>query len=163
MFGKVLYFDRKKINDYTAIITGEKVVKVDKIRISQEKGAGLKIPIVSGDAKASKEYEVTIAESFLYDVEEFERKLRFPVENQVVELVQLNDYYQAADTGFNSVVLAVHGFAERADKIYIKAGEYKCLSEEKNRKNFLKYMIWLKLLFKQQKLQTVKSRILCTG
>lgn len=76
MFGKVLYFDNKKVNEYTAIITREKVLKIDKIEVSQDKGGTVKIPIASGNAKTSKSYEATMEESLLYDVEEFERKLK---------------------------------------------------------------------------------------
>jgi hypothetical protein len=76
MFGKVIYFDDKKFNDYLAIATGNKVAAVDSMKISNDKGLGVDIPFVSADVKGSKSYEASIKESILFDIANFESKLQ---------------------------------------------------------------------------------------
>ncbi|MDR3541969.1 MAG: hypothetical protein P4L69_13520 [Desulfosporosinus sp.] len=75
MFGNLLYYDTKKINDYKAIIRGSRNVKIEKMDISNDKGANIHLPIAGGEIKATKSYEATIEESLLFDCDEFERLL----------------------------------------------------------------------------------------
>ena len=76
MFGKVIYYDRNKVLDYTAIIDGKPQVEVTKTRKSKSKEAGLAISAVSAGAKQEETYEETKIESILHNITEFESKLR---------------------------------------------------------------------------------------
>lgn len=76
MFGKVIYFDDKKFNDYFAIATGNKIVSINHMQISNEKGIGLDVPFVATDLKGSKRYEASIKESILFDIDQFEKNLQ---------------------------------------------------------------------------------------
>lgn len=75
MFGNVLFLDFQKVNDYKTIIKGEKNLKIEKVRISNDKGIDAKIPIVSGAYKASQNYEASVEESALFECDEFEKLL----------------------------------------------------------------------------------------
>lgn len=75
MFGNVIYFDSKKISDYAAIARGSKNLRIEKMDISNDKGANLTLPIVGGDVKVTKSYEATIEENNLFDCDEFEHLL----------------------------------------------------------------------------------------
>lgn len=75
MFGKVIYFDSKKFNDYFAIATGNKIAEIEHMQVSNDKGVGLSSPILSAEIKGSKSYEANIKESLLFDIDNFEKKL----------------------------------------------------------------------------------------
>lgn len=75
MFGKIMYYDKKMIEDYSSVINGQRPLKIDEYRISNDKGIAADLKFISGDAKASKEYTAKVMESMLYDCAEFEKKL----------------------------------------------------------------------------------------
>lgn len=75
MFGKVIYFDEEKINEYKSALLGKKNVKINQINVSDDKGIGISIPIVSGSAKANKSYSAEIQNSLLLECNEFETAL----------------------------------------------------------------------------------------
>lgn len=76
MFGKVIYFDEKKFNDYFALANGSKITAIDHMQISNDKGVGVGTSFVSADYKGNKSYEATIKESILFDINDFEKKLK---------------------------------------------------------------------------------------
>lgn len=75
MFGKILYYDKKAIDEYMSIITGNKIVNIESYDISNDKGIKTDLKVISADAKASKSYTAKVQESMLYDCYKFEKKL----------------------------------------------------------------------------------------
>ena len=75
MFGKVLYFDRKAIDDYSAIASEGKKVRIEEVEVSKDIGGSIgnsSFPI-EVDAKAEKKYVAKMIESMLYDCADFEK------------------------------------------------------------------------------------------
>ncbi len=60
MFGKLIYYDREKINDYTAILIGEQTSKVDEYEISNDKGINANMKLLGADSSTIKKYKVKI-------------------------------------------------------------------------------------------------------
>ncbi len=54
MFGKLIYYDREKINDYTAILTGEQTSKIDEYEISNDKAINANIKLLGADSSTTK-------------------------------------------------------------------------------------------------------------
>ena len=75
MFGIIMYYDKKTIDEYKSIIKGQRSVKVEEYEISNDKGASIDLKAVSADAKANKKYVAKVVESLLYDCDEFEKML----------------------------------------------------------------------------------------
>jgi len=75
MFGKVIYIDKKKLNEYIAMSTGKNVAVIASMQVTNDKEVGVDIPVLSAGMKGSKSYEATIVESFLYDISKFEKTL----------------------------------------------------------------------------------------
>lgn len=75
MFGKMMYYDKKTIDEYKAIIRGQKLFEVKEYEVSNDKGVGLDLKAISADSKASKKYVATVVENLLYDCDEFEKLL----------------------------------------------------------------------------------------
>lgn len=75
MFGKVIYFDEEKINEYKSALLGKKNIKINQINVSDDKGIGVNIPIANGSVKASKSYSAEIQNSLLLECNEFEDAL----------------------------------------------------------------------------------------
>lgn len=75
MFGKIIYYDKKTIEEYKAIINGKKPLEIGEYEVSNDRGAGFDIKAVSADAKATKKYTAKVIESILYDCAEFEKML----------------------------------------------------------------------------------------
>ena len=75
MFGKVIYFDEVKINEYKSVLLGKNCVKINQIEVSDDKGIGVSIPIASGSIKANKSYTAEIQNSLLLACNEFESVL----------------------------------------------------------------------------------------
>lgn len=75
MFGKVIYFDEEKINEYKSALLGKKNIKINQIDISDDKGIDVSIPIVNGSVKANKSYNAEIQNSLLLECNEFENVL----------------------------------------------------------------------------------------
>jgi len=76
MFGKVVYLDNKKLDEYMAIATGKNVTKIDKIKITSDKDAGIDLKVASLGGKATKSYEVSVISSQLHDIAEFEKAVK---------------------------------------------------------------------------------------
>lgn len=75
MFGNVIFFDAPKVNEYKAVLKETRNLKIEKVRISDDKGIDAKIPILSGKLKASQTYEASVEESMLFECNEFEKLL----------------------------------------------------------------------------------------
>lgn len=75
MFGKVIYFDEEKINEYKSALLGKKNIKINQINVSDDKGIGVNIPVANGSVKASKSYSAEIQNSLLLECNEFENAL----------------------------------------------------------------------------------------
>lgn len=75
MFGKVIYFDEIKINEYKSALLGKNSVKINQIEVSDDKGIGVNIPIANGSIKANKSYTAEIQNSLLLACNEFESVL----------------------------------------------------------------------------------------
>lgn len=75
MFGKVIYFDEIKINEYKSALLGKNSVKINQIEVSDDKGIGVNIPIANGSIKDNKSYTAEIQNSLLLACNEFESVL----------------------------------------------------------------------------------------
>lgn len=75
MFGKIMYYDKKTIDEYKALIRGQRQLEIEEYEVSNAKGAGFDLKAVSADTKASKKYTARVVESMLYDCAEFEKLL----------------------------------------------------------------------------------------
>jgi len=75
MFGRMMYYDKKTVDDYKALIKGQRHVRVEEYEVSDDKGISVDLKAVSTDAKASKNYVAKVVESMLYDCDEFEKLL----------------------------------------------------------------------------------------
>ena len=67
MFGKIMYYDKRTIDEYSAIMNGKPTLEIGEYKVSNDKGISANLKLVSGDAKASKEYTAKVIESILYD------------------------------------------------------------------------------------------------
>lgn len=75
MFGKILYYDQKAIDEYKSIVTGKKNVTVEEYEVSNDKGIKVDLKAIEADARAGKSYKAKIQESRLLDCYEFEKLL----------------------------------------------------------------------------------------
>lgn len=73
MFGNVVYYDRKKINEYKSIIKGQRNLEIDEYEITNDKGAKLDLKAVGLDINATKAYKAKIQDSLLLNCDEFEK------------------------------------------------------------------------------------------
>ena len=76
MFGKVIYYDKAKVEDYTAIITGKAVAEIKSIQKTTNKEAGVDFPLISAGIGGSATYELEAKESILHNISEFEKLLK---------------------------------------------------------------------------------------
>lgn len=56
MFGKILYYDKKTIDEYTSLIEGNKKVCIESYDVSNDKGVKADLRLIPADSKASKSY-----------------------------------------------------------------------------------------------------------
>lgn len=75
MFGKIMYYDKKTIDEYKSIIKGQRQLEVEEYEVSNDKGATIDLRAISADAKASKKYVAKVVENLLYECDEFEKML----------------------------------------------------------------------------------------
>ncbi len=75
MFGKILYYDKKTVGEYTSLITGKKQIEVSEYEVAKGKGIGVDFSGIKADASADKKYTAKVTESALYDCNEFEALL----------------------------------------------------------------------------------------
>lgn len=90
MFGKAMYYDKKTIDEYKAIIKGERQLEIEAYEVTNDKGAGIDIKAISADAKSSKKYTAKVQESILYDCFEFEKMLSD--RDDYFDFTQTDDY-----------------------------------------------------------------------
>lgn len=90
MFGNVIYFDKRKIDEYKAVIKGQKNVEVDEYEVSNDKGLQFGLKAFGGDLKASKSYTAKVQESLLYECDEFEKLLEG--RDDYYDFTQSSDY-----------------------------------------------------------------------
>lgn len=75
MFGKLMYFDKKTIDEYKSFITGQRHLEIESCEVSKNKGATFGAKVLSAEAKASHNYSARAVESMLYECVEFEKML----------------------------------------------------------------------------------------
>ena len=75
MFGKIIYYDKKTIDEYKSIINGRKSLEIGEYQVANDRGVGFDFRAVSADTKATKKYTAKVIESMLYDCAEFEKML----------------------------------------------------------------------------------------
>ena len=75
MFGNVVYYDKKKIDEYRSVIKGQRNLEVEEYEVSNDKGIQVDLKAFGADAKASKTYKAKVQESLLYNCDEFEKLL----------------------------------------------------------------------------------------
>lgn len=75
MFGRLIYYDKNRISEYTSLVTGKKSMNITGVELKKDKGVGINLPVLNGDANSSTSYTATFNESFLYDCNEFEKLL----------------------------------------------------------------------------------------
>ena len=75
MFGNVVYYDKKKIDEYKAVIKGQKNLEVAEYEVANDKGIQVDLKAFGADSKASKTYKAKVQESLLYNCDEFEKLL----------------------------------------------------------------------------------------
>ena len=75
MFGNVVYYDRKKMDEYKSIIKGQRNLEIDEYEITNDKGAKLDLKAVGLDINATKAYKAKIQDSLLLNCDEFEKAL----------------------------------------------------------------------------------------
>lgn len=75
MFGNVIYYDRKKINEYTALIRGQSNLQIDELEVVNDKGAQFDFKVVGADVNSNKTYKAKVLESLLNNCNEFEKML----------------------------------------------------------------------------------------
>lgn len=75
MFGKMMYYDKKTIDEYKSIISGKQPLHIEEYEVSNDKGANIDLKALSASANANKKYVAKVVESMLYDCNEFEKSL----------------------------------------------------------------------------------------
>lgn len=75
MFVNVVYYDKKKIDDYKAVIKGQKNLEVEEYEVLNDKGVQIGLKVFGADSKINKTYKAKVKESLLYDCDEFEKML----------------------------------------------------------------------------------------
>lgn len=75
MFGNVIYYDKRKINEYKSIISGQRNLEVNEYEVCNDKGVQLGLKGFGADAKASKTFKAKVQESLLLNCDEFEKML----------------------------------------------------------------------------------------
>lgn len=75
VFGNVVYYDKKKIDEYRAVVKGQRNLQIDEYEVSNDKGIQVDLKAFGADAKANKTYKAKVQESLLYNRDEFEKLL----------------------------------------------------------------------------------------
>ena len=53
MFGNVVYYDKKKIDEYRAVVKGQRNLQIDEYEVSNDKGIQVDLKAFGADAKAN--------------------------------------------------------------------------------------------------------------
>lgn len=75
IFGNLIYYDEKKISDYSSIMLGQQNFKIKEYEISSNASGRVGFKIVGGDLQGSQKYTAEVQESLLYNCENFEKML----------------------------------------------------------------------------------------
>lgn len=75
IFGDVIYYDEKKVIDYSSIIDNKLNMRITEYEELTDKSAEVGYKFVGGGIKGSKKYKGEVIESLLYNISEFENKL----------------------------------------------------------------------------------------
>lgn len=75
MFGNVIYYDKNKINEYSAVVKGQKNLQIDEYEVTNDKSIQTGFKVIGADAKSNKTYKAKVQESLLYNCDEFEKML----------------------------------------------------------------------------------------
>lgn len=75
MFGNVIYYDKNKIDEYRAVVKGQRNLQIDEYEVSNDKGVQIDLKAFGADVKANKTYKAKVQESLLYNCDEFEKNL----------------------------------------------------------------------------------------
>lgn len=129
MFGKVIYFDEVKINEYKSALLGKNSVKINQIEVSDDKGIGVSIPIANGSIKANKSYTAEIQNSLLLACNEFESVLS---EKQVdYSDFTVSEQYDISTTP-RGYIIKFNGILEIPEGVDISETlhKYKCFFDE---------------------------------
>ena len=70
-----MYYDKKKIDEYRAVVKGQRNLQIDEYEVSNDKGIQIDLKALGADAKANKTYKAKVQESLLYNCDEFEKLL----------------------------------------------------------------------------------------
>lgn len=106
MFGKILYYDKKTVDEYMSIIDGNKIVNVESYDVSNDKGIKADLKVISADSKASKSYTAKVQESIIYDCYEFEKKL-----------TGRDDYFDVSSSDDYDIATVPRGYIMKIDGI----------------------------------------------
>lgn len=106
MFGKILYYDKKTIDEYTSLIEGNKKVCIESYDVSNDKGVKADLRLISADSKASKSYTAKVQESMLFDCYEFEKKL-----------VGRDDFLDISSSDQYNISTALRGYILKIDGV----------------------------------------------
>lgn len=75
MFGKIVYYDKKTIDEYKTIINGKPNLEIGEYDITSNKEVNADLKLLGGDVKGTKSYKAKVQESDLLDCEQFEKML----------------------------------------------------------------------------------------
>lgn len=75
IFGDVIYYDEKKIMEYSSVITRQHNLTIKEYEISDDKSAHMNLKILGGDLQGSRKYKAEVKESLLYNCVAFEKLL----------------------------------------------------------------------------------------
>ena len=75
MFGKILYYDKKTIDEYMALIKNKKQVKIEEYEIEKNQGVELDTKVLSANTRTNKKHKGIIVDNYLYDCNQFEKEL----------------------------------------------------------------------------------------
>lgn len=84
MFGNVIYYDKKKIDEYKSVIRGQKDLEVAEYEVSNDKGVQVDLKAFGADAKASKTYKAKVQESFII---KFDGYVKIPEEFDFTQMI----------------------------------------------------------------------------
>lgn len=90
MFGKILYYDKKTVDEYRDIIKGKKQTKTNEIEVSKNIGIGIGVNNTTAEANAGKKYTATIPENPLFECYDFEKMLS--KRDDYCDLTQSDEY-----------------------------------------------------------------------
>ena len=107
MFGKILYYDKKTVDEYKALITGKNQVEVEEYSVSNGMGVGVDGKVFTADKNENKSYIARVKNSYLLECNEFEKMLN-----------DRDDYYDFTEQNFDlwtvqtRSIIKINGYIE---------------------------------------------------